>query len=166
MYFWKKNSLTVNSIKIFWSFHIKVWIICTIILKEILSNNVNVIVNALILDHRKEKYKKVKTKIFCKVLYRYANNPVAAKKLFFRPHRRRQCWFLFFNFFFCKNPSFIYAKNILTTKSNRNAFGFFKTCHQGLQVLILILGKYKRSWRFSHNSLDDFIFLKNYLHLL
>ena len=84
-YFWKYKSPTVNFIKIFWSFHIKVWIICTIILKEILSNNVNVIVNALILDHRKEKYKKFKTKIFCKVLYRYANNPVAAKKFFFSP---------------------------------------------------------------------------------
>ena len=101
-------------------------------------------------------------------MYRYANNPVAAKKLFFQPHRRRRCWFLFFNFFFFakdKNPSFIYAKNILTTKTNRNALGFFKTCHQGLQVLILILGKYikDRSWRFSHNSLDDFIFLKNHL---
>ena len=107
-YFWKDNSPTVNFIKIFWSFHIKVWIICTIILKEILSNNVNVIVNALILDHRKQKYKKVKTKIFCKVLYRYANNPVAAKKLFFRSHRRRRCWFLFFNFFFFAkiHPSF------------------------------------------------------------
>ena len=111
-----------------------------------------------------KKYKKVKTKIFCKVLYRYANNPVAVKKLFFQPHRRRQCWFLFFNSFFCKNPSFIYAKiswqlkptemHLISSKLVIRDFRFLTSYSHFRKI-------YKRSWRFSHNSLEDFIFLKN-----